>query len=274
MCGGEPETNSFRFGSKYFDELADVYYYGYRFYNPKIGRWISRDPLSELGGINRYGFCGNNSLNRWDMLGLASNNLDGWRDLLEAIQKAKTQCKCCEEIMKYLHCMEDNTLSQDEKLVEILDEVADKLRMLDASVDIIENGTDFAEVLLDMAGREKDSQAIAMVGDYIESSSTFLHKLSFLASLGASASRKDALDLLLTIGEEAAPQGVAQFLAYYLDSYRTAVAVISKLPSRGNAASKIREGAEFCSFSDDCFSATLSMGGGYQDPWHCSDHLR
>ena len=47
-----------------------VMYYGYRFYDPETGRWPSRDPIEERGGINLYAFVGNNGVNRWDYLGL------------------------------------------------------------------------------------------------------------------------------------------------------------------------------------------------------------
>jgi integrase/recombinase XerD len=33
-----------------------VYDYGYRYYNPTTGRWPSRDPIGEEGGLNLYGF--------------------------------------------------------------------------------------------------------------------------------------------------------------------------------------------------------------------------
>jgi len=46
-------------------------YYLYRFYNPTLGRWINRDPIGEAGGINLYGFVGNDGVSRWDILGLA-----------------------------------------------------------------------------------------------------------------------------------------------------------------------------------------------------------
>jgi hypothetical protein len=41
-------------------------------YDPNIGRWISRDPILEKGGVNLYGFVGNNSLNATDYLGQQS----------------------------------------------------------------------------------------------------------------------------------------------------------------------------------------------------------
>ena len=34
------------------------------------GRWPSRDPIEERGGLNLYGFVGNDALNQWDLLGL------------------------------------------------------------------------------------------------------------------------------------------------------------------------------------------------------------
>jgi RHS repeat-associated protein len=48
---------------------AGVAYYGYRYYDPVTGRWPSRDPIEERGGINLYGFVGNDSVNSIDLLG-------------------------------------------------------------------------------------------------------------------------------------------------------------------------------------------------------------
>ncbi|MFA7054482.1 MAG: RHS repeat-associated core domain-containing protein [Kiritimatiellia bacterium] len=59
----------FRFSTKYQDEASGLYYYGYRFYDPDMGRFLSRDPIGEQGGLNLYGFAGNDPVNRWDVLG-------------------------------------------------------------------------------------------------------------------------------------------------------------------------------------------------------------
>ena len=48
-----------------------VAYYGYRYYDPQTGRWPSRDPIDERGGVNLYGFVGSNGLNRRDIFGLS-----------------------------------------------------------------------------------------------------------------------------------------------------------------------------------------------------------
>ena len=65
-------SNPFRFSSEYFDEETGLVYYNYRYYNPELGRWISRDPIEEQGGFNLYGMIGNNPLYKWDRLGYES----------------------------------------------------------------------------------------------------------------------------------------------------------------------------------------------------------
>lgn len=44
-------------------------YYGYRWYDPLTGRWPSRDPIGEEGGVNLYGFVGNEPNGIIDVLG-------------------------------------------------------------------------------------------------------------------------------------------------------------------------------------------------------------
>jgi len=46
-----------------------VTYYGYRYYDPVTGRWPSRDPIEEQGGVNLYAFVANDGVNAWDLLG-------------------------------------------------------------------------------------------------------------------------------------------------------------------------------------------------------------
>jgi RHS repeat-associated protein len=66
-------TNRYRFSTKPLDSevtTAPLYYYGYRYYDPVTGRWPSRDPIRERGGVNLYGIVGNSPLSRFDVLGL------------------------------------------------------------------------------------------------------------------------------------------------------------------------------------------------------------
>ena len=58
-----------RFSTKYYDAETDLYYYGYRYYSPSLGRWISRDPIEEEGGINLYQTTSNDMISQVDFLG-------------------------------------------------------------------------------------------------------------------------------------------------------------------------------------------------------------
>ncbi|MCP4021329.1 MAG: RHS repeat-associated core domain-containing protein, partial [Desulfobacteraceae bacterium] len=60
----------FMFSTKRYLAGPGLNYYGYRFYQPKVGRWLKRDPLQEAGGLNLYGFVLNNPVNWVDPLGL------------------------------------------------------------------------------------------------------------------------------------------------------------------------------------------------------------
>jgi RHS repeat-associated protein len=58
------------YSGKRHDPDAGLLYYGYRFYLPGSGRWMTRDPIGERGGMNLYAFVGNNPINKFDPMGL------------------------------------------------------------------------------------------------------------------------------------------------------------------------------------------------------------
>ena len=60
----------FQFSTKPYDEKTGLSYYGFRFYSPALGRWMTRDPLGEVGGINLYEFVGSDPVRYVDPLGL------------------------------------------------------------------------------------------------------------------------------------------------------------------------------------------------------------
>lgn len=59
-------ASRFLFSSKELDESVGLYYYGFRFYDPNVQRWMSRDPIGEAGGLNLYGFVMNNPVSYID----------------------------------------------------------------------------------------------------------------------------------------------------------------------------------------------------------------
>ena len=49
--------------------LLNMQVSGLRYYNPELGRWVSRDPMREQGGLDLYTFVDNDPLNYFDSLG-------------------------------------------------------------------------------------------------------------------------------------------------------------------------------------------------------------
>jgi len=68
--GPLPKLNPLRFSTKYTDTESGFLYYGYRYYNPSTGRWLSRDPLGQRVGEPLYSLAFNSPVEEWDYLGL------------------------------------------------------------------------------------------------------------------------------------------------------------------------------------------------------------
>ncbi|MCD5327176.1 RHS repeat-associated core domain-containing protein, partial [Chromobacterium piscinae] len=51
--------NPFRFQGQYHDDESGLHYNRYRYYDPEIGRFISRDPIGLMGGINIHSYAPN-----------------------------------------------------------------------------------------------------------------------------------------------------------------------------------------------------------------------
>jgi RHS repeat-associated protein len=59
-----------------YDSESGLYQVRYRYLHPKLGRWITRDPLGEKVAINLYGYVQNNVLNDSDWAGLDRHHND------------------------------------------------------------------------------------------------------------------------------------------------------------------------------------------------------
>jgi RHS repeat-associated protein len=77
--GALAEANRYRFSSKEVHSLSGLSYYGGRFYEPNLQRWLNRDPMGEAGGMNLYGFAGNGPTLFVDSDGL------GFADVVRAV---------------------------------------------------------------------------------------------------------------------------------------------------------------------------------------------
>lgn len=112
--------------------------YQYRHYDPATGRWPSRDPIAERGGINLYGFVGNDPLRNIDILGLCD--------------KTPKNCKIIESTLESYESR--NGLRDAIKIKKIIEE--------------LDFGGDLADVLdfspatiLGLAGFSHDAEVVA-----------------------------------------------------------------------------------------------------------------
>ena len=85
--GAKAADFTHRFSTKPLDEETGLYYYGFRYYDPVTGRWPSRDPIGERGGINLYGMVGNDAIYGVDILG-QFNLLDCLCDFTSGLKQA------------------------------------------------------------------------------------------------------------------------------------------------------------------------------------------
>ncbi len=70
LAGSSGSKNPFLFSTKYRDSETGLYYYGERYLLPRLGRWLNRDPIGELGGQNLYRALRNDPVSVVDSLGL------------------------------------------------------------------------------------------------------------------------------------------------------------------------------------------------------------
>lgn len=62
--------NPLRFQGQYCDDETGIHYNRFRYYSPRLGRYLSVDPIGLVGGHNLYTYVGNDPVNRTDPLGL------------------------------------------------------------------------------------------------------------------------------------------------------------------------------------------------------------
>lgn len=77
--------NPWRYSGKRIDDETGLVFFGKRYYDPNIGRWITKDPLGAPEGPNRYAYVLNNPMSHVDQHGLYSLS-DFIRSFWEGLQ--------------------------------------------------------------------------------------------------------------------------------------------------------------------------------------------
>ena len=68
--GGPPDPFGYHAQDGYYtDAETGLIFCTHRYYDPQIGRWLTRDPIGMAGGINLYAYCGNDPINGSDPTG-------------------------------------------------------------------------------------------------------------------------------------------------------------------------------------------------------------
>ena len=75
-----------RFQGQYLERGAGLHYNTFRFYDPDIGRFITRDPIGLTGGQNLYLYAVN-TIGWIDPLGLSGDRFPGWMNTRQGYQR-------------------------------------------------------------------------------------------------------------------------------------------------------------------------------------------
>lgn len=71
-------ANDLLYSTKPYHAKSGLYYFGFRWYDPATGRWMTRDPLRVLDGFNVYAYLGSDPAGSTDPYGLCQDPDDVW----------------------------------------------------------------------------------------------------------------------------------------------------------------------------------------------------
>jgi len=90
MANTLADTNRLQWkGLMYEGDSTQMYYVKSRWYDPRVGRFISEDPIGIQGGLNLYAFGSNDPVNFIDRLGLDPSCSDRVEDLSKRVARLR-----------------------------------------------------------------------------------------------------------------------------------------------------------------------------------------
>jgi RHS repeat-associated protein len=251
---------------------------GHRFYSPEIARWLSRDPIGEIGGANVYVFCANNAVDSFDVLGMKTDKISGIMELLKAAVSLKVKCCGDKDIVAYADCLIDGIFYNKDEIkawAPEMDKLAENIGKAQKAVGNIKTAADALNFIQYALGKEKiDPELLNQMSSGLGMGlDKVIGPVSDIAKLGASASKVDALDFLLTLGDIFGPKPLSQWFSFYKDAYQVSTKAIKSIKYKGGKASLLTESADmFCpSFYD---TAKVAISSQFQDDWDCYKILK
>jgi len=80
----------YKFNGKELDEETGLYYYGARYYDPRVSLWMNIDPMYEkFPNFSSYIYCINNPVKLIDPDGRQTQEPDSWKTISPVIPKEK-----------------------------------------------------------------------------------------------------------------------------------------------------------------------------------------
>ncbi len=107
--------NPWRYRGKRVDQEIGLVYFGQRYYDPAVGRWISPDPIGSVDGPNLYRFCRNNPLKFIDYFGLAAEmNDDEFNDYFYGEYEPHCYCE------RHRECKRGGDIGSSLRIMDLL----------------------------------------------------------------------------------------------------------------------------------------------------------
>lgn len=133
-----------KFSTKERSELLGIDYFGFRCYDPDLGRFLTRDPSGYPDGPNNYLYCMNSPVNKIDPLGLASRR---WEDELLQKQREGLARQRYREVKADREKEAGSITGLARQRVEILEGTDGDKQIVAENSKILETGTEVASTI-------------------------------------------------------------------------------------------------------------------------------
>ncbi|HGJ5890274.1 MAG TPA: RHS repeat domain-containing protein [Arsenophonus apicola] len=152
----EVNYKTIRYSGKELD-ASGLYYYGYRYYQPWVGRWLSADPAGTVDGLNLYRMCRNNPVTLVDEKGMAPSALQKNVD--------KTVKHTIKTIDKALNVLQSNNNAVNQVMSTFFGHASDELketwRQDLTAIQNLMKSFDVNKNIIEHVGPESDTDVIA-----------------------------------------------------------------------------------------------------------------